>query len=98
MIRILAVLSFLLMFTCILSNDALAQSPYIVDPSSEKYLGNLNSNRYDPNSVSNPYGRYGSRYSLDSINNPYGNYGSRYSPNSANNPYVTNPPKIRNKY
>lgn len=37
-----------------------------------KYLGNLNSNRYDQNSVSNPYGRYGSRYSSDSINNPYG--------------------------
>jgi len=24
-----------------------------------KYLGNLNDNPYDPNSVSNPYGRYG---------------------------------------
>ena len=52
-----------------------------------KYLGNLNSNRYDPNSVSNPYGRYGSEYSPDSINNPYGRYGSPYSPDSANNPY-----------
>lgn len=37
-----------------------------------KYLGNLNSNPYDPNSVSNPYGRYGSTYSSDSPNNPYG--------------------------
>lgn len=36
------------------------------------YLGNLNDNRYDPNSVSNPYGRYGSRYSQESINKPYG--------------------------
>jgi hypothetical protein len=52
-----------------------------------KYLGNLNSNPYDPNSVSNPYGRYGSQYSPDSINNPYGRYGSPYSPESANNPY-----------
>ena len=52
-----------------------------------RYLGNLNANRYDPNSVANPYGRYGSRYSPDSINNPYGRYGSRYSPDSANNPY-----------
>lgn len=42
------------------------------------YLGELSSNRYAPNSVSNPYGRYGSRYSPDSINNPYGPYG-RYS-------------------
>jgi hypothetical protein len=43
-----------------------------------KYLGNLNDNRYDNNSVSNPYGRYGSRYSQDSINNPYGPYGNLY--------------------
>ena len=35
------------------------------------YMGNLNDNRYDSNSVSNPYGRYGSQYSSDSINNPY---------------------------
>jgi hypothetical protein len=56
-----------------------------------KYLGNLNANSYDPNSVSNPYGRYGSPYSPDSINNPYGQYGSPYSPNSVTNPYATGP-------
>lgn len=43
-----------------------------------RYLGELSANRYAPDSVSNPYGRYGSRYSPDSINNPYGPYG-RYS-------------------
>ena len=43
-----------------------------------KYLGELSSNRFAPDSVSNPYGRYGSKYSPDSINNPYG-AGSRYS-------------------
>lgn len=37
-----------------------------------KFLGNLSNNKYDPNSVSNPYGQYGSKYSADSINNPYG--------------------------
>jgi hypothetical protein len=68
-------------------------TPIIVSPDG-KYLGNLSSNRYDPDSVSNPYGRYGSRYSPDSINNPYGQYGSPYSPNSVNNPYATNPPLI----
>lgn len=70
-----------------------AQSPYIVSPNGQ-YLGNLSGNRYDPNSVSNPYGQYGSRYSPNSINNPYGQYGSQYSPNSARNPYATNPPII----
>lgn len=53
------------------------------------YLGNLNSNKYDPNSVSNEYGRYGDPYSPDSINNPYGKYGDPYSPDSVTNPYAT---------
>ena len=44
------------------------------------YHGNANANPYDPNSVSNPMGRYGSPYSQDSINNPYG----------AGNPYNGN--------
>ena len=67
--------------------------PILVSPSG-KYLGRLSSNQYDPDSVSNPYGRYGSRYSPDSINNPYGQYGSRYSNQSPNNPYATQAPLI----
>jgi hypothetical protein len=76
------------------SMTALAQTPILVDPQSGKYLGNYSANQYDPNSISNPYGKYGSRYSPDSVNNPYGKYGSQYSPNSAHNPYAINPPKI----
>lgn len=89
----------LLTAACIVSlaSAAMAQlyggSPQIYS-NDGKYLGNLNSNRYDPNSVSNPYGQYGSRYSADSINNPYGTYGSRYSSQSVNNPYATQAPVI----
>lgn len=36
-----------------------------------KYRGKLSDNRYDPDSISNPYGRYGNKYSTDSIHNPY---------------------------
>jgi hypothetical protein len=69
------------------ATPAFAQnSPALYDREG-KYLGNLNANRYDPNSVSNPYGRYGSPYSADSINNPHGRYGSPYSSESVNNPY-----------
>lgn len=75
------------------SSSAFADSPYLVSPDGT-YLGNLNNNRYDPDSVSNPYGRYGSKYSSDSINNPYGEYGSRYSDKSPNNPYATQAPRI----
>lgn len=72
----------------LLATSAHAQSPQIYS-SDGRYLGNLNSNQYDPNSVANPYGRYGSQYSPDSINNPYGKYGNPYSPQSPNNPYAT---------
>lgn len=58
------------------------------------YLGSLSSNPFDPSSVSNPYGRYGSKFSPDSVNNPYGKYGSPYSPYSSTNPYATQAPKI----
>ena len=57
-----------------------------------EYLGKLSSNKYDPDSVSNPYGTYGSKYSSKSINNPYGKYGSKYSNYSVNNPYATEAP------
>jgi len=47
-----------------------AQSPIVVSRDG-KYLGNLSSNPYDPNSIAYPYGRYGSPYSNQSANNPY---------------------------
>jgi hypothetical protein len=52
------------------------------------YLGKVTDNEYDPNSINNPYGKYGSEYSQSSVNNPYSKYGSEYSPYSPNNPYA----------
>lgn len=72
-----------------------AVSPYQARPqyggpalydSQGQYRGRLNNNRYDSESISNPYGRYGSQYSSESINNPYG-AGSPYRSDSPNNPY-----------
>lgn len=73
---------------------AMAQSPQIYAPDGT-FLGNLNQNRFDPNSVSNPYGPYGSRFSPNSINNPFGQYGSQFSPNSVHNPFGTGAPPQR---
>lgn len=54
-------------------------SRYATNPpkiySGGKYLGELSADRYRVDSISNPYGIYGSRYSADSVNNPYGIYG-----------------------
>lgn len=70
-----------------------AQAAYLVSPDGT-YLGELNDNQFDPNSISNPYGKYGSRYSEDSVNNPYGKYGSPYSNESLKNPYATKAPIV----
>jgi hypothetical protein len=58
------------------------------------FLGQLSTNSYAPESISNPYGRFGSKYSSTSIWNPYGTYGSKYSSKSPFNQYSTNPPRI----
>ena len=79
---LLAMASAALMFIC-----------GLVGPASAQYLGNYNSNQYDPNSISSPYGA-GSPYNPNSVNNPYGRYGGQYSNKSANNPYATNAPKL----
>lgn len=76
-----------------------ARNPYTtaggrVVGSDGQYLGRLNANKYDPQSVSNPYGKYGSPYSSTSINNPYSKYGSPYSSSSATNPYATKAPRV----
>lgn len=88
--KILIVALLVLMTTPAMAAPPMTGSPVIVAPDGT-YLGNLNNNRYDPNSVSNPYGPYGSPYAPNSINNPYGVYGSPYSPSSPNNPYSTGP-------
>lgn len=78
----------------VIATLANAGPPKLIDRQTGKYLGNLSTNKYDPDSTSNPYGQYVSKYSPDSVNNPYGQYGSRYSNDSPNNPYATNPPAI----
>jgi len=86
--------SLLIAFSLLIAGTAMAGGLILVDPSTGKYLGNLNTNPYDANSVANPYGKFGSKYSPDSINNPYSKYGSVYSNSSATNPYATGAPVI----
>ena len=57
------------------------------------YLGKLSTNRYDPESISNPYGRYGSPYG-NTLANPFSKYGSPYSSESWRNPYTMSAPRI----
>ena len=61
-------------------NRLMQQNRYSANPpklysGSGQYLGELSTNRYAPDSISNPYGNFGSRYSPTSVNNPYSPYG-----------------------
>lgn len=67
---------------------------FIVGGNNDEFIGLLNLNKYDVNSISNPYGSYGSKYSTKSIWNKYGTYGSPYAYYSAFNPYTMAAPKI----
>jgi hypothetical protein len=91
---VLLLVMLLVLLLVVFSAVAHSAPPILVDRKTGRYLGNLSTNQYDPDSVGNPYGRYGSPYSEDSINNPYGKYGSSSSNDSPNNPYATNPPII----
>lgn len=61
------------------------------------YLGCLNCNKYDKNSIWNAYGTYGSKYNSNSIWNAYGTYGSKYNSASPWNSYFNDPPVIVDK-
>ncbi len=67
------------------------------DDGTGTFLGEINSNKYDTDSIANEYGNYGSKYQTKSIFNQYGNYGSKYSQYSVFNEYATKPPKILDK-
>jgi hypothetical protein len=62
-----------------------SNSPGLYD-SQGNFHGDVNANPFDPDSISNPFGRYGSQFSPDSVNNPFGQSGGQFSPDSVNNP------------
>lgn len=57
------------------------------------FLGILSKDGHDPESISNPYGKYGSPYG-DTVKNPHGRYGSPFSSTSATNPHTKEAPRI----
>lgn len=63
----------------------------------KKFLGIINFNKYDQDSLANKYGTYGSQYSPDSLFNKYGTYGSQYNNQSPFNKYTNTPPVIIDK-
>ncbi|AYZ13023.1 hypothetical protein V2E39_08170 [Chryseobacterium arthrosphaerae] len=60
----------------------------------DQYLGCLNCDTFDKNSIWNKFSDYGNVYSSKSIWNAYGNYGSTYSTYSPWSAYASYPPAI----
>jgi hypothetical protein len=56
------------------------------------FLGNVNRNRFDADSLVNQYGPYGSRFAAESIFNKFSQYGSPYGTESPYNKFSTTPP------
>lgn len=76
-------------FAC--SQDSFGPCLYAPDGT---YLGSENNQSWDPNSINNPNGRYGSPYgapNTHSPTSPYGNTSSPMSPNFQKNPYSEDP-------
>ncbi len=62
-------------------------------PPARNSIPSFGANRYDPDSLANPYGA-GSPYKADGLMNPYSQYGSPYSSKSWRNPYATDTPRL----
>jgi len=61
------------------------------------YLGCINCDKYNSNSIWNAYGTYGSKYNSNSIWNAYGTYGSKYNSLSPWNAYSNDSPVVVDK-
>ncbi len=59
------------------------------------YLGKLTTNQFDPDSIFNQFGVYGSQFSATSIWNRFGVYGSQFSSQSPFNDFTSTPPYIK---
>lgn len=74
---------------------AVAEYPlYLYSNDGRTFLGKLTTDKYDSESISNPYGNYGSKYSDTSIFYKYGDYGSNYGEESVFYKYASEPPII----
>jgi len=77
-----------------LNNDFRLLEGTLIVADDGQFLGVITTNKFNSDSITNEYGKYGSQYNSNSIFNKYGNYGSEYSSLSPFNKYTSTPPKI----
>ena len=66
----------------------------IIIANDNEYLGKISKSQFDPDSINNQFGTYGSQFSAYSIFNNFGTYGSEFSSLSPFNKFTSTPPKI----
>lgn len=76
-----------------LGGSGLVNDTYI-EAQDGKFLGSLNQNPFDTQSIFNRFGSYGSKFSSDSIFNKFSPYGGTFSMQSPFNTTARRPPKI----
>jgi len=65
-----------------------------IEAADKTFLGSLNPNNFDKNSIFNEFGPYGSQFSPTSIFNQFGTYGSQFSQQSPFNQFSNSGPTI----
>ncbi|WP_181897644.1 hypothetical protein [Winogradskyella eximia] len=89
---------YLMLLVLVIPITTYAQTLHLYGGDNHKeYLGCLNCNSYDSDSIWNAYGTYGSRYNSNSIWNAYGTYGNEYNSYSPWNAYASDPPVVVDK-
>ena len=78
----------------IISNSYCQELQIYAGKDHDVYLGCLNCDKYNTNSIWNIYGTFGSKYNANSIWNKYGTYGSKYNEFCPWNKYSNDPPVI----
>jgi hypothetical protein len=86
-----------LLLGALVSLHAVSLSQLCIIASDGTFLGDLNEDEYDKNSIYNQYGKYGSHYNTTCIFNKYSDYGSDYSDKSPFNQYAGNAPGLYDK-
>lgn len=79
----------------VIPENVIIGSPrYVIFAQDGQFLGFINTNRFDSESVCNGFGSYGNKYSSTSIWNKLGTYGGSYNAYSAFNDLGATPPII----
>lgn len=78
----------------VLPEEEISASVFFIFAHDGQFLGFVNDNRFDPDSICNGFGQYGSKFSQTSIWNDFGPYGGDFGSLSAFNNLSSTPPVL----